>query len=389
MITLITGTPGSGKTLFAVSKILEYVEQNKQLLKDGKEPRLIYADIDGLTIEGIEPAPKDWRDTPDGSVIFYDEIQQRDEYKKSRYDNEICDALQVHRHTGHDIYGITQFPVLLHPNFRAVVGMHHHLHRGWGLASATVFNWAYCVDAPNAPSNKKLAEHTFRFNYDKSIYKHYKSATIHTHKARIPKRMFLIFFVVLVLGYFAYNLLFNKNNYFKTLYGIENKEKTKQTKQDSPIVNLSAEQPNQPSQPNNQTLTQEQFDNDHEYKIKNRRIYLYEQNLPPDYQIRRTDPALQVLGVVKMKNKCLAYNAYGDVMTLSHQECLSYVNTGKVYRSDFQNSPIQGDLTPQATPAPTQENKPQTPNFHKIDKAPIVSTSEYIHRSAGVDSQSN
>lgn len=118
-------------------------------------------------------------------------------YTKSRYDNEICDALQIHRHTGHDIFGITQFPVLLHPNFRAVVGMHHHLHRGWGLSSATIFNWAYCVDSPNAPSNKKLAEHTERFNYDKSIYKYYKSATIHTHKKPHPQKTYsqkLIFY---------------------------------------------------------------------------------------------------------------------------------------------------------------------------------------------------
>lgn len=208
MITLITGTPSSGKTLFAVTKILQYVKQNQKLLEQGKEPRMIYANIDGLNIDGVEPAPVDWRDTPDGSVIFYDEIQQLEPYKKSRYDNEICDALQIHRHTGHDIFGITQFPVLLHPNFRAVVGMHHHLHRGWGLSSATIFNWAYCVDSPNAPSNKKLAEHTERFNYNKSVYKYYKSATIHTHKKRIPKNLFFIIFGVILFGYFAVKMLF-------------------------------------------------------------------------------------------------------------------------------------------------------------------------------------
>lgn len=218
MITLITGTLGSGKTLYAVTKILEYVEQNKKLLLEGKEPRIIYSDIDGLNIDGVEPAPEDWRDTPDGSVIFYDEIQQREFFKKSRFDNDVCDALQIHRHTGHDIFGITQFPVLLHPNFRAVVGMHYHLHRGWGLSSATVFSWAYCVDAPNAPSNKKLAEHTFRFNYDKSVYKYYKSATVHTHKRRIPKNIFLILIVVLAVGYYAINALFFKDNFFRNLY---------------------------------------------------------------------------------------------------------------------------------------------------------------------------
>lgn len=374
MITLITGTPGSGKTLFAVTKILEYVEQNKKLLQDGKEPRMIYADIDGLNIEGVEPAPKDWRDTPDGSVIFYDEIQQRDEYKKSRYDNEICDALQVHRHTGHDIYGITQFPVLLHPNFRAVVGMHHHLHRGWGLSAATVYNWAYCVDAPNAPSNKKLAEHTFRFNYDKGVYKYYKSATVHTHKARVPKRIFALFFIVAILGYFAYSLLSSKNNYLYKLYGSQ-ETKTNSDSNSKPenktidLVSTPTQQPNSDIQP--------QQEINHEQNLQNRRIYLYEQDLHKDYEIRRADPALQVRGVMKMGNKCIAYNAYNDVMNLSKADCESYVGTGRVFspNNHSQQLPSQPTYTANETvlpdplppTAPTEPPAPTPTNMHVIN----------------------
>ena len=63
MIILITGTPGSGKTLFAVSKILAWAKENK---------REIFADIDGLSIDGIEKSPEDWRETPDGSIVVYD-----------------------------------------------------------------------------------------------------------------------------------------------------------------------------------------------------------------------------------------------------------------------------------------------------------------------------
>lgn len=330
MLNLITGTPGSGKTLFAVSKILEYVEENKKLLEAGKEPRIIYADIDGLNIDGVEKAPDDWRTTPDGSIIFYDEIQQREEFKKSRFDNQIVDDLQVHRHTGHDIYGITQFPQLLHPNFRAVVGMHYHLHRGWGLSAATVFLWAYCVDNPNAPSNKKLAEHQFRFNYPKSIYKYYKSASQHTHKARIPKKMFLLIGVILILGYFAFNMLFVKDNYFKSL----------QTSQDSTATTLVES----PTATGAQTavgaeVDAPQLEQTRKVELENRRIYLYQTDLPKDYEIRRSDPALQVRGVIQSKGKCTAYNAYGDMMTLSQNDCKEYVGTGRVYRSSFESTP--------------------------------------------------
>lgn len=108
--------------------------------------------------------------------------------------------------------------------------MHHHLHRGWGLSSATIFNWAYCVDSPNAPSNKKLAEHTERFNYDKSVYKYYKSATIHTHKKRIPKNLFFIIFGVILFGYFAVKMLFFNDNFFSKVYGVEQKSTKKHSK---------------------------------------------------------------------------------------------------------------------------------------------------------------
>lgn len=34
-----------------------------------------------------------------------------------------------------------------------------------------------------------------------------------------------------------------------------------------------------------------------------------------------------------MGNDCIAYNSYGDRMTLPINECLDYINNGKVYRS--------------------------------------------------------
>ena len=200
MLTLITGTPGSGKSLYAVSLIEKYVEENHKLAQKGEPTRAIYADIDGLVMDGVLPAPDDYRTCPDGSVLFYDEIQQRKEFKDSRGSNDVVDSLQVHRHRGFDIYGITQFPSLLHQHFRAVVGQHFHLHRGWGMPSATVYLWAYVILNPNHRSNKAIAERNFRFNYPKRLYSYYKSATKHTHKMRIPpKFIFLAFFILAAL----------------------------------------------------------------------------------------------------------------------------------------------------------------------------------------------
>ena len=66
MITLITAVPGSGKTLHAIGLILKALS----------EGRAVYARIDGLLIDEVKPAPDDWRDTPEGSLVIYDEAQE-------------------------------------------------------------------------------------------------------------------------------------------------------------------------------------------------------------------------------------------------------------------------------------------------------------------------
>ncbi len=308
MLHLITGTPGSGKTLFAVSKIMEYVKQNQRLLEEGKEPRTIYADIDGLEIEGVEQPPEDWRDTPDGSVIFYDEIQQREFYKKGKNDNDVVNALQIHRHTGHDIYGITQFPVLLHQNFKAVVGLHYHLHRGWGLQSATVYTWAYCVDAPNAPSNKRLAEHTFKFSYPKSLFNVYKSATQHTHTRRIPKKFLFLLVIIAVLGYFTYSQLFGKKNFVTgaitgkvdmpvsatAVTGVVSATSTT-------AVTQSAVSVTQPQMPVNQGFYNPLHDN-----------YIQDINKVP-------------VAVVRFNRNCTAYNTNSQILLIPDTDCKQYL----------------------------------------------------------------
>ena len=72
MIFLISAPPRTGKTLFCIKKIFEY-------LNDG---RAVYTNIAGINIDGVRTItdspyyPFDWRDLPNDSVVFYDEAQQ-------------------------------------------------------------------------------------------------------------------------------------------------------------------------------------------------------------------------------------------------------------------------------------------------------------------------
>jgi zona occludens toxin len=197
MIVLITGTPGSGKTLFAVSKILELRKQHPE--------REIYSDIDGLNIDDVERAPEDWRTTPDGSVVIYDEAQQHERFRSGSTVNkdEIVQALQVHRHTGHDIYFITQSPRFLNAFVLDLVGEHYHLHRPYGASLASVYYWRSVRKQPQSQSSREVAENEFLFKYPKDLFQYYKSASQHNVKLKLPKKLFIIIAAILLIGLFV------------------------------------------------------------------------------------------------------------------------------------------------------------------------------------------
>lgn len=200
MITLITAVPGSGKTLYAVGRILK-------LLGEG---RLVYANIAGLQIEGVRPAPDDWRDTPEGSVVIYDECQQEHLYPSTGQRGEVRDerirAMETHRHTGHDLIFITQAPTFVHHHIRKLVGEHIHLYRPNGMKGANVYTWGFTCENPNDRREQERADH-YVMKYNPDHFKLYKSATVHTHKFRIPRKIAVVLVLILCgAGWVAWSL---------------------------------------------------------------------------------------------------------------------------------------------------------------------------------------
>lgn len=351
MITLITGTPGSGKTLYAVTRLIKEINENPE--------RHIYADITGLKIDGVHLSPDDWRDAPDGSLIIYDECQYRAMFKRGRGASAYSAVLDLttHRHTGKDIWLITQTPSYLHKDVLAVVGEHYHLDRPMGAKLANLYRYRQAEEKPGGTTVKARAESRTLFKYDKKVFDYYDSVDVSDENAnhkklKIPLWKVLPLIVgLLILVYTFYNIAFDggiKPNYAKdttettdTDTGTETTATTALPGATSDVVATDTAT----------VHTQEQ--------TANRRLYLYEQNLPPDYAIRRSDPYLQVRGVAMMGNRCQAYNAMGDMMLLTDDECKSYVGTGRVYKTDYTSSPAQPPA--QTTTQSTQEleSKPQ------------------------------
>lgn len=193
MITLITGLPGNGKTLFALSYIKAKAE------KEGRE--VYYHGISQLTLPWTEFKAEDWPTLPDGSMVVIDESQ----FIFPRKPNgaqlpEHYEKLAVHRHKGLDIYLITQHPTLLDNFVRKLVGQHFHAVRKFGFERSTIYEWSAANPAPETVASQKSAI-PLKWSFDKKAYDWYKSAEVHTVKKRIPAKVVMVgVLVVAVIG---------------------------------------------------------------------------------------------------------------------------------------------------------------------------------------------
>lgn len=61
--------------------------------------------------------------------------------------------------------------------------------------------------------------------------------------------------------------------------------------------------------------------------------------LPTDYEVIKSEPMLQVRGVIKIGTSCKAYNTYGDLMTLTADECNYYLQEpGRVHKASHKET---------------------------------------------------
>ena len=204
MITLITGKPGSGKTLLAVEMIFNNSKSDVI--------RPCFSNIDGLDYKALNcfclEEPKDWFHLPEGSFIFIDESQDFMPPRPSgKPIPKHVDMLNKHRHFGHDIVLITPDPKLLDVTARKTVGRHLHCYRPFGLEHRKVFEWNGCNESPEPSKNESNAL-VKKKSFDKKLFNYYKSAEIHTHKARMPWKKFVILFGAIFLAFFLFGYSF-------------------------------------------------------------------------------------------------------------------------------------------------------------------------------------
>lgn len=216
MQTLISAPPRTGKSLYCMSLIDQLSRKHPN--------RRIYTNIIGINYPGVlsihstAENPFDWRDLPDGSIVFYDEAHEhpafsakdllppaRTDAEKKRKEQilDIGYSLTLHGHFGFDIYLITQNPKLLNEHVRAACSVHYVMRRLWGLDVAMIYEFAE-VQTYFANATRKQALSVKRFRYPKNLYKYYVSSNVHNIQKRVPL-LYMAFFAIPIaifaLGY--------------------------------------------------------------------------------------------------------------------------------------------------------------------------------------------
>lgn len=200
-ITLVTGLPGHGKTLYTLARFKGEAE------KDGRP--VFHNNIPGLKIPGWQSWDADkWQDLPPNSIMVVDECQFVYPVRGRGTPPDHIEKLATHRHLGIDFVLITQNPMLMDSFVRRLVDRHFHVVRKFGTTFATIHEFANgCRD--NVSTNRKDSiRHEWK--YPKDVFEWYTSAQVHTVKRRIPARVYilgLVPFVFAGLAWLAYSRL--------------------------------------------------------------------------------------------------------------------------------------------------------------------------------------
>lgn len=206
-ITLVTGLPGSGKTLLTVGQLLpDFIAQKFE--KDGQpHSRPLKSNINGLLLEHEKIDADDLGKWPEwakaGDVICFDEVQEvwRPRAMSVKTPEGIA-KLETHRHMGVDFVLMTQHPMLLDQNIRRLVDRHIHVRRVGNFGAAVLYEWDHCSN----PSMVKSAFSTRPWRYPKAAFLNYKSATVHTKRPRrLPAAGLVVIAALVALAFFGHS----------------------------------------------------------------------------------------------------------------------------------------------------------------------------------------
>lgn len=214
MLTLYTGTPGSGKTALVVAELERFLraQPGRPVFVMGipelKLPHVECPPVEQWTV--LKPTPEDPTllesefTFPDGALVIIDEAQKvfRPRGVGSKVPEHVA-AFEKHRHKGLDFWLVSQHPNLLDPAVRKLIGRHVHLRSHW--AGRELIEWPEAAD-PTSRAERASGVRQ-RYTLPKHVFGLYRSASLHVKPVRrIPRLLYVLFVLVAIGGYMAWNV---------------------------------------------------------------------------------------------------------------------------------------------------------------------------------------
>lgn len=200
-ITLITGLPGHGKTLYTLSRFKDEAEKASR--------PVFHNSIKGLNIPNWQEWDvQKWQDLPSGALMIIDECQFSFPQRGRGQPPDWIERLATHRHLGLDFVIITQNPMLIDSFVRRLVDRHFHIVRKFGTHFATIHEFVNGCKENVDKSREGSIRHEWR--YPKEVFEWYTSAELHTVKRRVPAKVWILAAMPLVFiacAYWAYTRL--------------------------------------------------------------------------------------------------------------------------------------------------------------------------------------
>ena len=353
MLYLITGVPGSGKTLKMISDLMTRDDlKNRPLYLDG------IPEVDGQIIPNL-PIPEGetmqtWHKwAPTGAILVIDECQRvfRPRPSGSKVPDYVAE-LETHRHKGIDIFLLTQHPRLIDANVRSLIG--HHCHIGkTSLGVRRMVEWERCA---NPEANGDIANGVKSvYKLDKKAFGVYKSAEEHTKIKTKRSKVIFILPLVLIVIMFSMFIAYGSYKAYQNRRGKKKQPKQTSTKphkthkRHNPKLNKAANIPNKSRKQPRKTeekpyITQQ----DYEPRIAER------PETAPIYD--GMNKAFKAMpwpsACIKSEKGCNCYTDQGTkIKEISKKTCVQYVNDGL---------PFNPYKTKQPETAATEEPKAQS-----------------------------
>lgn len=342
MITLITGVPGSGKTLSVVSDLAKKVKKEwagRKIFTHGIPDLVIPTEKipEGHTINDMNV----WLQYPEnnGSVVIIDEAQNIFPPRSSGSKTpELVEWLHVHRHSGVDIILITQMPGRIDKQVRDLVGAHYHIHKT-PLGVRMRYFWDYCENSPKSGMKNARPE---VYKFDKKAFGLYKSAEIHT-KVKTPKSrvLWVIPVALIVFGltaYMGYSLLSglgssekadSENSSVSSVVGVPSDDLKKSIKDKSVVAGQEIGGQIAPSQ--NKNLTEEMLKPKIDGLVESKPLY---------DQVRQVKQLEYPVACISGgKSGCSCYSSQGTVIKeIDKKTCNDYAKNGMPFNPYKENS---------------------------------------------------